>query len=48
MKEKLKLLSKTFEDKKVRTVWNSNEEKYYISVVDIIEILTESENPRHY
>lgn len=48
MKEKLKLLSKTFEDKKVRTVWNSNEEKYYIGVVDIIEILTESENPRHY
>jgi len=48
MKEKLQLLSKTFEDKKVRTVWDSNEEKYYISVVDIIEILTESENPRHY
>ncbi len=48
MKEKLQLLSKTFEDKKVRTVWDSNEEKYYISVVDIVEILTESENPRHY
>ena len=48
MKEKLQLLSKTFEDKKVRTVWDSDEEKYYISVVDIVEILTESENPRHY
>ena len=48
MEEKLQLLNKTFENKKVRTVWDSNEEKYYISVVDIIEILTESENPRHY
>ena len=34
--------------KKVRTVWNADEEKYYISVVDIVEILTESANPRHY
>ena len=48
MKEKIQLLNKTFEDKKVRTIWDSNEEKYYISVVDIVEILTESENPRHY
>ena len=43
MEEKLQLLSKTFENKKVRTVWDSNEEKYYISVVDIIAVLTESE-----
>ncbi len=48
MEEKLQLLSKTFENKKVRTVWDSNEEKYYISVVDIIEVLTESEEPRKY
>jgi len=48
MKEKLQLLNKNFEDKKVRTVWNSEEEKYYISVVDIVEILTESNEPRKY
>ena len=48
MKEKIQLLNKTFEDKKVRTIWNKEEEKYYISVVDIVEVLTESENPRHY
>ena len=48
MKEKLQLLSKTFEDKKVRTVWDSNEEKYYISVVDIVSILTESSDGRKY
>ena len=34
--------------KKVRTVCNPDEEKYFISVVDIVEILTESSNPRHY
>ena len=48
MNNKLKLLNKTFENKKVRTVWNPDEEKYYISVVDIVEILTESTEPRKY
>ena len=43
MENQLKILSKTFEDKKVRTMWNQNEEKYYISVVDIIIALTDSE-----
>ena len=36
MKNQLKTLSKTFENKKSRTVWNQDEEKYYISVVDIV------------
>ena len=48
MNNKLQILNKTFENKRVRTVWNPDEEKYYISVVDIVEILTESSNPRHY
>ena len=48
MNNKLQILNKTFENKKVRTVWNPDEEKYYISVADIVEILTESSNPRHY
>ena len=43
MENQLKILSKTFEDKKVRTVWDQDEEKYYISVVDIIATLTDSE-----
>ena len=34
--------------KKVRTVWNSDEEKYYISVVDIVSILTESKDSTAY
>ena len=37
-----------FEDKKVRTVWDDEQEKWYISIIDIIEILTESPNARKY
>ena len=33
---------KLFEDKKVRTLWNEGEEQWYFSIVDVIEVLTES------
>jgi hypothetical protein len=39
---------KIFEDKKVRTLWDSKEEKWYISIIDVIEILTSSDRPRKY
>ncbi|MDP1727447.1 MAG: Bro-N domain-containing protein [Bacteroidota bacterium] len=39
---------KLFEDKKVRTVWDDEKEKWYFSVIDIIEILTNSDRPRKY
>ena len=39
---------KLFENKQVRTHWNADEEKWYFSVVDIIEVLTESDRPRKY
>ena len=42
------LISKIFNDKTIRTVWNKEEEKYYISVVDIVGVLSESDNPRNY
>jgi len=48
MNKDILLLNKTFENKKIRTVWNTDDEKYYISVVDIVGILTDSSNPRHY
>ena len=48
MKEKLQLFNKAFEDKKVRTVWDSHKEKYFISVVDIVSILTDSRDGRKY
>ena len=41
MKNYLTILNKTFEGKKIRTVWNAEEEKYYISVVDIVGKLME-------
>ncbi len=37
-----------FEDKKVRTVWDAEQEKWFISIIDVIEILTESSNGRKY
>lgn len=39
---------KLFENQNIRTVWDENAEKWYFSVVDIVAVLTESENPRHY
>ena len=37
-----------FEGKKVRTIWDDEQEKWYISIIDIIQILTESPNARKY
>lgn len=39
---------KVFEDKKIRTEWNATEEDWYFSVVDVVEVLTDSPNPRKY
>ena len=37
-----------FEEKKVRSVWNDDEEKWYFSVLDVVEVLTDSANPTDY
>jgi hypothetical protein len=37
-----------FEEKKVRTVWDDKEEKWYFSVLDVVEVLTDSANPTDY
>ena len=37
-----------FEQKKVRTVWDDEEEKWYFAIVDVVEVLTDSENPQTY
>ncbi|MCV9929965.1 Bro-N domain-containing protein [Flavobacterium sp. LS1R49] len=37
-----------FEEKRVRTIWNQEEEKWYFSIVDIIQVLTDSLNSRKY
>ena len=37
-----------FEEKKVRTVWDDEQEKWYFSIVDVCGVLTDSPNPRNY
>jgi len=44
MTDKIKL----FEQKQIRTHWDAENEEWYFSVVDIVEALTESPNPRKY
>lgn len=41
-------LIKIFEETNIRTIWDSEKEDYYFSVVDVIEALTGSPNPRNY
>lgn len=37
-----------FEDQKIRTAWDAKQEEWYFSVVDVIAVLTDTENPRRY
>lgn len=37
-----------FDDKKIRSVWDSEQEKWYFAIVDVISVLTESDNPQVY
>lgn len=37
-----------FEDQKIRTAWDENKKEWYFSVVDVIRVLTGSENLRRY
>lgn len=46
--DKMFLVNKIFNNSEIRSVWNKEEEKYYISVVDIVGILSESSNPQTY
>ena len=39
---------KVFESKQVRAVWNSQEEEWYFSVVDVVSVLTDSVDPKQY
>ena len=46
--DKMHLINKIFNNETIRTIWDKEDEKYYISVVDIVSVLSESENPRKY
>lgn len=37
-----------FEEKKIRTVWDEEKEEWFFSVVDVVEVLTDSANPTDY
>ncbi len=45
---KMHLISKIFNNETIRTVWDKEDEKYYISVVDMVGVLSESDRPRKY
>ena len=37
-----------FEDKKIRTAWDEEQEEWYFAIVDVIAVLTDSPNPQTY
>lgn len=46
--EKLQIINKIFNNTKIRSIWNKDDEKYYISIVDVVGVLSESDNPSVY
>ena len=46
--DKMHLINKIFNNETIRTVWDKEDEKYYISVVDMVRVLSESDNPQVY
>ena len=47
-KDKMYLINKLFDNETIRTVWSKEDEKYYVSVVDVIGVLSGSSRPRKY
>ena len=45
---KLDIITNLFEEKEIRSIWNSEKEEYFFSVVDVISALTDSNIPRNY
>ncbi len=46
--DKMHLVNKIFNNETIRTVWDKEQEKYFISVVDIVGVISESDNPQIY
>ena len=46
--DRMHLINKIFNNETIRTIWDKENEKYYISVVDIVGIISESTNPQTY
>lgn len=46
--DKMYLINKIFNNETIRTVWDKEEEKYFISVVDLVSVVSESKDGRKY
>lgn len=45
---KMQLINKLFKNETIRTIWDKEEEKYYISIIDIVGTISKSNRPRKY
>ena len=39
---------KLFEGNRIRSIWNNEKEEWYFSIIDVVNVLTDSKNPRRY
>ena len=46
--DRMHLINKIFNNETIRTVWDKENEKYYISIVDLVGVMAESDRPRKY
>ena len=45
---KLETIQNLFEGKEIRSIWDSEKEEYFFSVIDVVSALTDSNDPAHY
>ena len=48
LNNKLEIILNLLEDKEIRSIWDSEKEEYYFSVIDVVSVLTESSRSRKY
>lgn len=46
--EQMHLVNKLFNNETIRTIWNQEEEKHFVSIVDIVGVISESKDGRKY
>lgn len=46
--DKMHLVNKIFNNETIITIWDKEEEKYFVSIIDLIGVLTESDRTRKY
>ena len=48
MNNKLATITQLFDGKEIRSIWDAEKEDYYFSVIDVIQVLTDSNIPKRY